>query len=444
MNSRPAPQRPSQTRPRLIRIGITVLVLISAVVVGLGVWRERSANTTAGVSQTSEVPPIADLPREPDVIIRDGVVAATSSIKPEVPLRADPKSSPEPPAEPSPETRQLVHTLCKAPPTGAVLTSAEVAQRKENLRRLIEQGAAAVPAIREFLEQNVDVGFGRLNGQLLGYESARTAFFDALLQIGGPEATALMLQTLHTTADPRELARLARNLDAVAPELYRWEAVDAAREALTMAISGKLDGIDVGPLFEIFQFYGSTEVLPDLEKAASRWGYYAAAALASLENGAGIPSLIKMTDPAKGTLGTQIKAFEGLAQAATRHPEAQSFLLEQARLNRIPEKAWPYLVPFLAGGQYIVQDSLLAGQPVALNNPDIKSVHVRSSNQNLLIVPAAANFASEQIHQQIAFVDRLLSSATDPAAAQALRQSKGLLTQRLALAATAAVPDERR
>src|SRR2546427_6805277 len=161
-------------------------------------------------------------------------------------LALAPSSLPEPTAE----TRQLVNALFQP---GMALTQEQTAHWKQSLGQLVQEGASAVPAMREFLARNVDMDFGPDLSQILGYSSVRTAMFDALQQIGGPEALSLMLETLQTTSDPREIALLARSLDQQAPAQYRQQALSATRETLAMAADGKLDGRDVGPLFEVLQ-----------------------------------------------------------------------------------------------------------------------------------------------------------------------------------------------
>src|SRR6266850_1771798 len=120
--------------------------------------------------------------------------------------------------EPSPYTRDLVNKLFKLDQSGVPQTPEQVTAWKQNLQQLVQQGAASVPAIQEFLEKNVDLGFGNEGIQTLGYGSARYALFDALAQIGGPEAVGALTGTLQTTADPREIALLAKDLEQMAPE----------------------------------------------------------------------------------------------------------------------------------------------------------------------------------------------------------------------------------
>src|SRR5207245_1821343 len=132
--------------------------------------------------------------------------------------------------------------LCVLDQSGIAESQEQVAQWKENLQQLVAQGTGGLAAIGEFLQKNVDRTFGPGNG--LGYASARAAMFDALVQIGGAEGIAVTLQTLQNTADPREIALLAQNLEKLAPGEHRQDALEAARDALAMAASGKLEGLD--------------------------------------------------------------------------------------------------------------------------------------------------------------------------------------------------------
>src|SRR5206468_12135316 len=111
---------------------------------------------------------------------------------------------------------------------------------KQSLKQLTEQGAAAVPAIREFLDRFQDVDFDSVGaGKLLGYSSLRIGLLDALGQIGGPEAAELSLQMLQKTGDAQEIAYLAKALEKqLPPEQFRPAAVSAASEALAQAITG--------------------------------------------------------------------------------------------------------------------------------------------------------------------------------------------------------------
>jgi len=110
-------------------------------------------------------------------------------------VHAATRSAPAPAAsqgrpEPTPYTRQLVSALTNFDLDNGPITPDQAQQWKQALQTLTAQGAAAVPAIREFLEQNQEVNFRAVSGgDLLGQSSIRSAFVNALGQISGPEAT---------------------------------------------------------------------------------------------------------------------------------------------------------------------------------------------------------------------------------------------------------------
>src|SRR5262249_13026184 len=149
----------------------------------------------------------------------------------------------------------------------------------------------SVPAIREFLEKNMEYDFGQGGKQALGFNSARAAMFDALGQIGGPEAVGVLSGSLQNSADPKDIALLAQTLEKLEPNQHRQEFFTAAREALDMAGSGKLSDRDVAPLFELYQKYGDASTAAELANNSKNWNYYSMIALAQLPDGAGIGSL---------------------------------------------------------------------------------------------------------------------------------------------------------
>jgi len=329
----------------------------------------------------------------------------------------------------SAETRQMVDLLTRMNPGGVPLTGEQAAAWKQNLQALIQQGAGAIPAIRDFLELNKDFMFGPENTQMLGYESARGALIDALRQIGGPEGTQATLEALRGTGDPREILALARNLDSMAPGEHRQEMLDSARQVLGMAAQGELQGYDVGPLFEVLQKYGGSAALPDLEQGIARWKYYGAIGLVNLPDGAGIPSLIQM---AGGTGSNRGIALEMLAQVSTQYPEARAALMDQVGSGKIPSNLWPYLGSVLGGDYYQLPDALwFAAQNGAAIDRQ-KTAHIRSGNQNFYQGPLPGGVPPEQLRQQIALVDELSGVTSDPAAMQALQNAKVTLNERLA------------
>ena len=325
--------------------------------------------------------------------------------------------------EPTAYSRQLVSALCRLDPPRAPQTQEQAAEWKQNLQQLIAQGPSSVAAICEFLQKNVDQDFGPGNG--LGYRSTRGALFDALVQIGGAEGIAGTLQTLQNTADPREIAVLAQNLEKLAPGEHRQEALEAARDALAMAASGKLEGTDVAPLFEVLRSYGDTTVVADLMQAAKQWNYYSAIALAELPDGAGIPALIEMT---QDTSRTSPDALEMLAQMSAQYPDARTALVEQARAGKISPKMWPYLTPLLAGDLYHYQGSAFESSVLAQGKRR-NSAQVLG-NQYFYTAPSTKIQTPEEVTRRMALIDELEAVSSDLAAKNALQHSRGLLGRR--------------
>jgi hypothetical protein len=338
-------------------------------------------------------------------------------IQPTNRLTAVPATGP-PRQQPSPYTQQLVAGLAQLDPSGGPITAEQAAQWKQNLRTLIEQGAAAVPAIREFLEKNVEFDYNAVKaGQLLGQPSLRGALLDALQQIGGPEATSAMLDTLRATTMPTEIAKLSEYLEKQAPGQYRQETLGAIHDVLTMASGGQLPGWDMAALFPVLAKYGDAATLQQLQP---QWRYYATIALAGLEGGQGIPALVSQLQSSRNDFALQL-----LAQQASAYPEATAALIEQARGNQISESAWPRIVASLTGDQFNV------GTPAeALGSmPGMKTYHIQSGNQNFYSQPLASTAADAQIPQRLAVIDQLLAATANPSALQALRQARESLAR---------------
>jgi len=257
----------------------------------------------------------------------------------------------------------------------------------------------------------------------------RAALIDALQQIGGPEATALMLQTLQTTALPSEIALLARNLEQQAPGQYRQETLNAVTDVLAMAEKGQLAGWDVGALFQVLQNHGDATTAVALAQLQSKWNYYATMALAGLPGGEGVPSLIRQVqDAVAGAGGKGALAFQMLAQMATEYPDAGAALIEQARRNQISDSAWRKIATGLAGDQYQI------GMPPELSalssTLGLKTYHIESGNQNFYSLPLNANLPDDQRSQRLALIDQLLAAASSPAAVEALKNAQALLSKK--------------
>ena len=424
----------------------TALIVVSFLCLAIFVIlnRQHQQSSTGTTNSVAETKFPADknkthaTPATLPEVIKAENTAATDL--PSAPARAipQPATSPAAPAatpalprtEPTPYARQLVAGLSAFDPSNSALTPERAAQWKQTLEQLVQQGGAGAAAIREYLEKNTDWVFGAEGGKLTGYDSVRKAMFDALGQIGGPEALGVVLGTLQTTADPKEIALLAKNLAQLEPEQHQAEVLNAVHEALTMAVDKNLWGADVGPLFEVLQKYGGANAISELEQATGQWKYYATMALAQLPDGAGIPSLTRMVeDPSGAGKGKWDAALQMLAQMSAQYPDARTALLDQVRSGKIAPNIWPYLISPLAGDQFQVQDSAFDGTANLAKGSELRTTHVNYGNQNFISAPMA-NLTPDQIEQQMKLVDELMGATSDPAAIKALQQSKDQLSRR--------------
>jgi hypothetical protein len=279
---------------------------------------------------------------------------------------------------------------------------------KRTLKQLAEQGAAAAPAIGAFLDRFEDIDFGPDGAAKLGYASLRLGLLDVLVQIGSPEAVELSFQTLQKTGDAQEIAFLTKGLEKQLPqEQLRPAALATASEALTQALNGDWDGRSVSPLFEVLQKYGDQSVVDLLEQSARKWNYYSTLALAGLADGAGIPALIRLAqDPASKEFGNGDLALRPLAQAAMQYPEARAALVEQVRLNQIPDSAWRTVADSLAGN------------------------YLQYGNQIFGITAPSPGWTSDLIGQRIALIDQLLAATSNVAGRQALLNARAMVSSK--------------
>jgi hypothetical protein len=380
--------------------------------------RDRTALDTTVADATPQESPRPRRSTRPERAVQP--VTAASHSRP-----VDAASISQPP-DPN-RVRQWVSSLATLDVKGGSISAQQAATWKQNLQQLIGTGTQAVPAIREFLARNQDIDLSSLpGGKQLGYDTTRQALFGALTQIGGPEAQSLLLDTLNTTADPGELALIAKNLETLAPGQYRDQVLSAARETLQMASSGQLTGQrDLGPLFDLFQRLGDGQSADGLLAAAKNWGYYATQTLARLPDGAGIDDLIKLaTDPALGLARTDF-AYQALADAAWNQPKAADALVMQAREGHIPPSAWPAIAEALGGIQTYFSDGVIP-EGSADGVRKIRWVHLDLGNQNYYAAQSVS-MTPEELGMRISILDQLLSLNNDPTVvAQLQGQRKNL------------------
>jgi hypothetical protein len=310
------------------------------------------------------------------------------------------------------------------------LTPEAVAAWKTNLQQLAQGGPAAVGAIREFLERNQDLVFDPAKGGAnLGYPSLRMALLTALQSIDGPEAIDLSLQTLQTTTQPREIALLAQSLERQAPEQHRQAILNATRESLNMVNTGQLAGTDVGPLFGVLQQYGGAEAVPELQTLSSKYKYYSAIALAAMPDGAGVPTLIGMLrEPNGPPKGSHTAALEALAQVAPNHPQAQASLVEQAKLNQVPDALWGNVASAIAGQQMFIGNVIGDGYTPSSGD---KTYHLSFGNQHFYSTAHGVKMTEEEVTRRMALLDELArETAANTAAQTAIQQARTTLQAR--------------
>jgi hypothetical protein len=384
------------------------------VAVPSGVSRvETTAVRTAAAERINEAP-------------RKRIPPTSSTEAPSTPPAVAPATVP-PPDTSTPHTRELVGRLAQVDVSSGKISAEQVGQWKQGLRDLATQGSAAVSAIRQFLAQNQDLSFGEIEGgNAVGYTSVRAGLFDVLKQIGGPDATEAFLQTLHTTADPAEIALLARTLEEQGSGEYRPQVLNAAREVLEQASTGKLTVKEVGPLFQVLQQYGDASVVANLERTIPQWQYYGIMALAGMPSGEGIPTLIQQAAQPEAS-GARTFALQMLAQVSAQYPEAAATLLEQARLDRIPIGAWHSIATGLATDQYQMAnpqtDPATSGAAII----GLKGYHIQAGNQNYYSLPLATDRESDELNQRRKLIDQLLAVTRNPVALEVLQKARAQL-----------------
>src|SRR5882672_7981193 len=169
----------SLSKPILTVVGIALLAAgIAWFVFKPGQSQKPSpdANTSASAEQPAATAP-AEQASADDAELRPQSAAERAKLS-QAPVVIQPISRPAVAptvarTEPSPYTRQLVAGLTNLDFSRGPITKEQAEQWKQGLQALTAQGAAAVPAIREFLEQNQELIFA--GGNQLGQSSLRSA-----------------------------------------------------------------------------------------------------------------------------------------------------------------------------------------------------------------------------------------------------------------------------
>ena len=345
--------------------------------------------------------------------------APTTTVStPQLPLPSG--SVPEtPPADPRDLVSALVALDGKKP-----ITPEQAQKWKDSLQQLVREGPAAVPAIQEFLMRNQDANYSGVSGaEGLGYNTLRSAMLDALAQIGGPDATQAMLQIMQNSVFPTDIATLAKTLDAQGGGAYQQSILDAVRAQLNWGASGQLNGANVLPLFQVLAVEAAhgANVNGDLTQFAAQWPYYSAIALASLPDGAGVPSLIQI---AQGNVsGNQAAAAQALAELAPQNPQVLSSLLDMAKAGQLSDTTLAQLAPYLAGRAFQL------GPPQDPSADGILTMHIASGNQDFSAFDASGTLTPAQITQRLDLIDQFMQAipSSDAGAQEALQQQRNTL-----------------
>jgi hypothetical protein len=352
------------------------------------------------------------------------------------PAGESPKTSPPPGSSSAAEAAQRMASLVAINVTNGPVTAAAAAEWKQTLEKLAAQGPAAVPALREFLAKNLDLNFEPYgNDQRLGPASLRLGLLNALEKIGGAEATAAAQDIFKKTADPAELATLAKFLERAAPGKHRAEFVSAAKETLALATAGNWDGRDVAPLFEMLRTFGGPAEIAELERYANTWFDYTAITLARWPDGAGVPSLIQRAQNANGAITLGREMYQRmLAEVAVNFPAAADALVAQVRGNKIDVAAWPNLGHALAGDTLHLAKSYLNPPAPRVARAEPRAYHVALGNQNYLETALSDDAPANELGDRIRLIDRLLEATSHPPAVDALEGARIALSARLARA----------
>lgn len=397
---------------------------------------------------------------------RDRFATDVMSVKPERPLRTQASTPPArlqrthkpnadmvqrafPPASETTTWETSLSELWEIDDESDIETAEQLSEVEALLQSLIAAGTEGLVEIEAYLLEGRDVSFPdrARDRQLLAYPSLRLSLFDALRRIGGDEAENVLFGQLIATTNATEIATLARILHETAADEYREDAVLAATGALALANNLELTAQEVGSLFQVAQDYGDGAVVPELERQLDKWGYQSMIALAGLEGGAGIPTLIELADSAlRQSPGSTINASEiyvrkelfalqMLAQVSHEHAGAYELLLARTRSGQIPDSLWPKIAVSLAGGYQFrneipadADEVVLAGVTSSARK-SFPHVILRSGIIYIDNRFGADPLSVEANTTRLALIDGLISASRSPEAVRALKTGRSLLTK---------------
>ena len=326
-------------------------------------------------------------------------------------------------------TRTLVTNLTQLDPKLQNVTPEVAAWWRRQYEALKNSGPDGIAAIREFMARNEDISFAGLSGkESVGYPSLRLAMLDALASIGGQTGIESLLDVLHTTALPSEIAQLAQHLDTLAPSQYRQELLDSSRAVLAHAQAGELKDYDVGSLFQVLGKYGGADAVASFQTAGGRWQSYAAIALGNLPDGAGVPALLELARNSSGP--TSAAAWPMVAERAATSDDARNALVEAVRAGTFPESSWPDLARALGGHEYhIIAPPATMPTDISYNNSF--SWHFQETGEQFMAVVNVARLSAQEINTRLTLIDQLNGLNPPDAARAALATGRTALVNEL-------------
>jgi hypothetical protein len=247
-----------------------------------------------------------------------------------------------------------------------------------HLQMLVDLGPEALPVVQSFLQQNKDVDYvseplnesgERIRTGFTSRYVARTDFLvppslrlglvDALDQIGGDEAEAVLAEVLDTSGRGVEVAYIARVLEETNPGKYRDNALKAAKDLLTnppsIDLPTRIDENARAYLYQVLAMYRDNSfaqiaqaqlIMPDGRVDRQALGY-----LSNTLKEQGVPALCAAyKDPRltnqneRAQLQTAVLAFTGPSA------EANELFKQIISDEKVPASIRSYAIVGLAGG----------------------------------------------------------------------------------------------
>lgn len=247
-----------------------------------------------------------------------------------------------------------------------------------HVQMLVDLGPDALPVVQAFLRQNKDVDYAgeplNESGERIrsGFSSryvARTDFLvppslrlglvDALDQIGGDEAIAILAEVLDTSGRGVEVAYIARVLEETNPGKYRDNALKAAKDLLanppSIDLPNRIDDNARAYLYQVLAMYKDTSfaqiaqaqlIMPDGRVDRQALGY-----LSNTLKEQGVPALYAAYKDQRLTNQTERAQIQNAVLAFTGpSAEANELFKQIIGDEKVPAAIRSYAVVGLAGG----------------------------------------------------------------------------------------------